>query len=63
MLPGIISHLGAEGVNQLKRLAFANSLSGQRDGEDDIPDLVKNFDSQGLSDEESDVKGPVEVVD
>lgn len=66
MLPGILSHLGAEGVNQLKRLAFANSLGGQQGGDDDIPDLVTNFESQSLSNEvnvDEAIKAPVEVVD
>lgn len=72
MLPGILSHLGPEGVNQLKRLAFANSLSGaQRGIDDDIPDLIQNFESQSLSDEvnvdeaiEAGVRaGPAEIVD
>lgn len=68
MLPGILSHLGPEGVNQLKRLAFANSLGAQRIFDDEIPDLVQNFDSQSLDVDDSiiikgGVKAPVEIVD
>lgn len=49
MLPGILSQLGPEGLNQLKRLAssVANSgVSGKlvADEDDEVPDLVENFD-------------------
>lgn len=49
MLPGILSQLGPEGLTQLKRLAssVANSgVSGKlvADEDDEVPDLVENFD-------------------
>merc|ERR1711915_24084 len=56
MLPGILNHLGAEGFNQLKRLASsvnaANATSGMdgtagtmdEEEDDEVPDLVENFD-------------------
>lgn len=49
MLPGILSQLGPEGLNQLKRLAssVANSGVGGKlvaDEDDEVPDLVENFD-------------------
>lgn len=66
MLPGIINHLGPEGVNHLKKIALANnmhaaaSLRGVED--EDIPDLVQNFESE-VNIDEAIAKGPVEVVD
>ncbi|XP_044726452.1 transcription factor BTF3 homolog 4 [Chrysoperla carnea] len=49
MLPGILSQLGPEGLQQLKRIAssVANSaVTGKilADEDDDVPDLVGNFD-------------------
>lgn len=48
MLPGILSQLGPEGLNQLKRLAstVANTGFGKivPEDEEDVPDLVENFD-------------------
>lgn len=47
MLPGILNHLGPDGLTHLKRLASAAANSnrlatlGEEDG--DIPDLVENF--------------------
>lgn len=50
MLPGIISHLGAEGFNQLKRIASSVNAgnvaaSGIDDEDDDVPELVEDFES------------------
>ncbi|KAK7075826.1 Transcription factor BTF3 4, partial [Halocaridina rubra] len=50
MLPNILSHLGAEGFNQLKRLASSvnagNVASGGIDeDDDDVPELVEDFES------------------
>ncbi|XP_063977920.1 transcription factor BTF3 homolog 4 isoform X1 [Diachasmimorpha longicaudata] len=48
MLPGILSQLGPEGLNQLKRLA--SNVTGSTlpktvmDDDDEVPDLVGNFD-------------------
>lgn len=49
MLPGILSQLGPEGLNQLKRLASSVANSGVTgklvaDEDDEVPDLVENFD-------------------
>lgn len=48
MLPGILSQLGPEGLNQLKRLAHSVTNSGVgklvADEDDEVPDLVENFD-------------------
>lgn len=49
MLPGILSQLGPEGLNQLKRLASSVTNSGVSgklvaDEDDEVPDLVENFD-------------------
>lgn len=69
MLPGIINHLGPEGVNHLKKLALANNMAASSRGslgvigeDDDIPDLVQNFDSE-VNIDEAVKKAPVEVVD
>lgn len=50
MLPGILNHLGADGFNQLKRLASSvnagNVAAGGIDDEDDdVPELVEDFES------------------
>lgn len=54
MLPGILSHLGAEGFNQLKRLASsvnpalfsgAVSAAGIDEDDDDVPELVEDFEA------------------
>merc|ERR1711976_1045861 len=52
MLPGILNQLGAESLTHLKRLASAvpgmgGAAGGMADGndeEDEVPDLVENFD-------------------
>lgn len=70
MLPGILTHLGPEGVHQLKKIAMANALGAHRGG-DEIPDLVQNFESQlsGLSEVNIDDAAqasssvPTEIVD
>ena len=56
MLPGILTQLGSEGLSHLKRLA--NNVVGskilssvQEEGkEEDIPDLVENFENVANSD-------------
>lgn len=73
MLPGILNHLGPDGLTQLKRLATAAASSnrlatlGEEDG--DIPDLVENFE-QAMGTGEVNVdeaiesrSAPTEVVD
>jgi len=47
MLPGIFSQLGPEGVNHLKRLASVAGGTGGKapiEEDDEVPDLVENFD-------------------
>ena len=49
MLPGILNQLGAEGLNNLRRLAerMPQSCMAEMEEEgddDDVPDLVDNFD-------------------
>ena len=74
MLPGILNHLGPEGLTHLKKMAMANSVAANSrvlntlgEETDDIPDLVENFESQlsaggsGKTAEAS--KATTEVVD
>lgn len=70
-MPGIINHLGPEGVNHLKKIALANNMAASSRGsstlgaigeDDDIPDLVQNFDSE-VNIDEAIAKTPTEVVD
>jgi len=47
MLPGILSQLGNEGLNQLRKLASSVTSAGAKpvlDDEDEVPELVGNFD-------------------
>lgn len=44
MLPGILSQLGPEGLNQLKRLASSVAAPKPLDEDDEVPNLVGNFD-------------------
>ncbi|KAG5874878.1 hypothetical protein JTB14_022951 [Gonioctena quinquepunctata] len=49
MLPGILNQLGPEGITQLKRLANTVANAGNvgkivPEDEEDVPDLVENFD-------------------
>jgi len=49
MLPGILNQLGAEGLSNLRRLAEQlpkgrPDVGMEDDGDDDVPDLVENFD-------------------
>lgn len=52
MLPGILSQLGPEGLMQLKKIASdvmsSKKMSGADD--DDVPDLVENFDEVAIKD-------------
>lgn len=55
MLPGILNHLGAEGFNQLKRLASTVTTSnasagGIDDDDDDVPMLVEDFEAASKTD-------------
>merc|ERR1711893_349101 len=54
MLPGILNQLGAEGLQNLRKLAermpqsrmadLENGIEEVDDDDDDVPDLVDNFD-------------------
>lgn len=44
MLPGILSQLGPEGLTQLKRLASSVAAPKLLDEDDEVPNLVGNFD-------------------
>merc|ERR1719288_744461 len=51
MLPGILNQLGAESLTHLKRLASnvtggagLGETAGAEDDDDEVPDLVENFD-------------------
>ncbi|ESP05630.1 hypothetical protein LOTGIDRAFT_181421 [Lottia gigantea] len=49
MLPGILNQLGAESLSSLKKLASTvagdtKGTSGDVDDDDDVPDLIENFD-------------------
>jgi len=58
MLPGILNHLGSEGFNQLKRIAStvnaisssANVTPGIDEEDDDVPELVEDFESASKND-------------
>jgi len=50
MLPGILNQLGAESLTHLKRLA-SNVTNQYKGGEEDIPELVGDFE-EGSKDEE-----------
>lgn len=48
LLPGIITQLGPDNLNDLKKIyasyqAGDNKTGGAKDDEDDVPDLVENF--------------------
>ena len=43
MLPGILSHLGSYGLDQLKKLAANSSQAGAALDDDEVPELTKNF--------------------
>ncbi|XP_045455345.1 transcription factor BTF3 homolog 4-like [Melitaea cinxia] len=44
MLPGILSQLGPEGLNQLKKIASSVAPPKPLDEDDEVPNLVGNFD-------------------
>lgn len=45
LLPGIINELGSENLANLKEIAgnFGGGDAGAADDDDDVPDLVENF--------------------
>ncbi|RXG57642.1 Transcription factor BTF3-like protein [Armadillidium vulgare] len=56
MLPGILNHLGSEGFNQLKRIASTvnatNVTTGVDEDDDDVPELVEDFEAASKNDTE-----------
>lgn len=49
LVPGILSQLGPESLNQLKKLTetlglHAGNANGANDDDDDVPELVESFD-------------------
>ncbi|XP_055322822.1 transcription factor BTF3 homolog 4-like [Sitodiplosis mosellana] len=65
MLPSILTQLGPDGLKHLKRLAsdvVANKLSAGAAADDDVPDLVENFEEAANKDIESITKQTEEVT-
>ncbi|KPI93673.1 PREDICTED: transcription factor BTF3 homolog 4-like [Papilio xuthus] len=65
MLPGILSQLGPEGLSQLKRLASSVTAPKPLDEDDEVPNLVGNFDEASkqeakevITEEKEEVKEP-----
>lgn len=65
MLPGILNHLGPEGVNHLKKIVMQNSMDANARADADIPDLVTNFEKDDDDEADSSYEkiAPVETVD
>lgn len=64
MLPSILTQLGPDGLKHLKRLAsdvVGNKLSVGAAGDDDVPELVENFEETANKDIESITKQTEEV--
>ncbi|XP_031620228.1 transcription factor BTF3 homolog 4-like [Contarinia nasturtii] len=65
MLPSILTQLGPDGLKHLKRLAsdvVANKLSAGAAADDDVPDLVENFEDAANKDIENITKQTEEVT-
>ncbi|EFA77605.1 nascent polypeptide-associated complex NAC domain-containing protein [Heterostelium album PN500] len=45
LLPGIISHLGADNIENLKKIAEQFQVRGDNKADDDVPTLVDNFET------------------
>ena len=50
LLPGIIPQLGPDSLQNLKRLAQGFQKGGEGAGDDDVPDLVENFEEEAAQD-------------
>lgn len=64
MLPSILTQLGPDGLKHLKRLAsdvVANKLSANA-ADDEVPDLVENFEDTANKDIENITKQTEEVT-
>ncbi len=54
LLPGIINQLGPDNLANLKKIAETYSAAAQsKPGDDDVPELVENFDEAAQKKEES----------
>lgn len=53
MLPGILTQLGPEGLMQLKKIASDMMSTKKMPDDDDVPDLVENFDEVAINDKKS----------
>jgi len=62
MLPNILTQLGPEGLTHLKRLASDVVASSKLSAEDDVPDLVGNFEEAANKDIENLTKKTEEVA-
>lgn len=65
MLPTIISQLGPDGLKHLKRLAndvVANKISAGSVVDDDVPELVENFEEAANKDVDNLTKKADEVT-
>ncbi|KAJ6641517.1 KxDL motif-containing protein [Pseudolycoriella hygida] len=61
MLPNILTQLGPEGLTHLKRLASDAVASSKLSADDDVPDLVENFEEAAIKDIENVTKKTEEV--
>lgn len=52
MLPGILSQLGPDGLVQLKKIASDIVSSKKLADDDDVPELVENFEEVAIKEEE-----------
>ena len=49
LLPGIIPQLGPDSLQNLKRIAQGFNKGGEGAGDDDVPDLVENFEEEAAA--------------
>ncbi len=54
MLPGILTQLGPEGLMQLKKIASDMMSTKKMPDDDEVPDLVENFDEVAINDKKPD---------
>lgn len=53
MLPGILTQLGPEGLMQLKKIANDIVSSKKLNEDDDVPELVENFEDVAIKEKPS----------
>lgn len=53
MLPGILTQLGPEGLMQLKKIASDMMSTKKMPDDDEVPDLVENFDEVAINDKKA----------